>query len=440
MNVVIYGVGDARDYSTFLRLRNDAISYRAKVYLFLSNRSNYWLMNEENVHYCPKVEIALKLSIEKEIKVVLILNPQMLISGAIDIFSSYGYLVFGPSATEAKLEGSKEFGKKIMKETKIPTPHSVSFNCPQMALNFLTENWSSETKFVIKSDKMLDDANVRSQVPDNLNDARACVSKLSEYLYENCIDSSILIEEHCSGAEFSIHVVLNHNSYVILPPTRDYKRRYSGGIGPNTHGMAAISFSRRDLKLLDEINNSIIRPTFNYLVKNKYSYPGILYFGVMITSSGPKLIEYNVRPGNPEWISLLNIIESNLYTLICDAANNQQLSICILENTVSLSVFLTTDDYPHPENYLLIPDSLRTRVNSPKNIQVLSENLSLNDKNQLIGKDRVFNISTISDDYISAMQSITDFIESLALNNLSFRSDAGKEFTKGYLDNFMAVK
>ncbi len=238
--------------------------------------------------------------------------------GIVDEFESRGLAVIGPRKAAAQLEASKAFAKDFMARHGLPTARYVSAHSAGFALLELESgDFGSEDKpVVIKADGLAAGKGV--VVAANRREAEIAINELAN-IAGSAAAEKIVLEECLTGQEVSVLAFVDGESYALMPPVRDHKRIGDGDTGPNTGGMGTVT----DDSLLThdqvtEIEEKFIRPTLHGCVKEGMTFRGILFLGLMMTASGPKLLEYNVRFGDPEAEAILVRLETDLVD-ICEA-------------------------------------------------------------------------------------------------------------------------
>jgi phosphoribosylamine---glycine ligase len=232
-----------------------------------------------------------------------IAGPELpLVLGIADEFAARGLMLLGPGQHAAQLEGSKIFSKQFMERHGIPTA-AVRGICDSLA-GALAALDSSDGPCVIKADGLCAGKGVL--VTSSRAEARAFVERLMTTPAFGDAGKRVLIEETLAGQELSYIILTDGENFIPMAPARDHKRAYDGDQGPNTGGMGA--YSTGDIlpaELENKILDAIVRPTLAGLQKEEIPYRGFLYFGLMLTSEGPKLLEYNCRLGDPETEAVL---------------------------------------------------------------------------------------------------------------------------------------
>ena len=238
--------------------------------------------------------------------------------GIVDEFESRGLRIVGASKKAAELEASKAFAKDFMKRHSVPTAEFAVAHSAEEAISILESGkfGGPDSPVVIKADGLAAGKGV--VVAANRAEGIAAIEEL-ESLAGTQAASRIVLEECLTGSEVSLIMFADGEDFALMPPTRDHKRIGEGDTGPNTGGMGTFT----DASLLtdeqiEEISETIIRPTLRGCIAERFPFRGILFLGLMMTAAGPKLLEYNVRFGDPETQSIVVRLETDLVE-ICEA-------------------------------------------------------------------------------------------------------------------------
>ena len=276
-----------------------------------------------------------------------IVGPEApLVAGLVDEFESRGLKVFGPSQRASMLEGSKAFAKEFMQKYGIPTAEFHTFEDPQRAKNFIKD---FGVPVVIKADGLASGKGVF--VCKSYEEALRAIDNLMIKKALGEAGSKVVVEEFLEGEEASYIVMLNGDSYVPLPTSQDHKRLLDGDKGPNTGGMGAYSPN----PFVDEVTEKAIREliierVIKGLREEGIYYRGFLYAGLMLTKDGPKVLEFNVRLGDPEAQPLLMRIKGDFLQILLDFYEGKPVSLEI-DPRHTLCVVLASKGYPEkPED------------------------------------------------------------------------------------------
>ena len=289
------------------------------------------LNNEEIVSYCKSNKIDF-----------VVVGPEApLANGLIDILIKNKILCFGPTKEAALLESSKSFTKYICDKRNIPTANYVLANSKKEALGFIEK---FKPPFVIKLDGLAAGKGVF--ISKNKSEAIKSINDI--YGIRNN-HNTILIEEFLKGIEASLFIISNGNKFKSLGSAQDYKKIYKKDLGPNTGGMGAFSPSLNiSPEMEKDILKRIVSPTLKEMDKRGTPFSGILYVGLMITNEGPKLIEYNVRLGDPECQVIAIRLGAQLLDAFIYCATNEFKKIKInYANDFGVTVVMASGGYPN---------------------------------------------------------------------------------------------
>ncbi len=290
---------------------------------------------------------------DEAIDLVIVGPEQPLVDGVVDALDAAGIACFGPNAAAARLEGSKAYTKAFLQRHDIPTADYAEFSDLHAALQHVNQ---CAYPTVIKADGLAAGKGV--VIAADRREAESAVrDMLSEHKF-GAAGSTVVIEEFLHGEEASFMVIADGEDFLPLATSQDHKARDDGDRGPNTGGMGAYSPAPIvDQALHQRVIEQVIKPTLHGLVKDGTPFRGFLYAGLMIDAQGqPRVLEFNVRMGDPETQPILQRLRSNLDEL-CLAALNGQLKDCAIEwdPRFSLGVVLAQQGYPgHCESGQLI--------------------------------------------------------------------------------------
>lgn len=267
---------------------------------------------------------------------ITVVGPEApLVAGVVDRYRANGRVIFGPTAAAARLEGSKTFSKTFMQRTGIPTARFVTVSSPQAALDALAH---FSLPVVLKADGLAAGKGV--VIASTREDALDAIKSLDA--------PALVIEDFLPGEEVSFIVISDGHRVLPLPPSQDHKRAYDGDQGPNTGGMGAYC----DERILTpaqtgEIMDRVIQPAIHGMAKEGHPFTGFLYAGLMMTSNGPYVLEFNVRLGDPEAQAILHRLQSDLLPVVYAAARGDLSGITLTSQPEpSVCVVLAADGYP----------------------------------------------------------------------------------------------
>lgn len=268
-----------------------------------------------------------------------------LVAGIVDEFRRQGLTIFGPSAAAARLEGSKVFTKKMLRRASIPTADFAVFNRWQEADRYIEEG--DEQPLVVKADGLAAGKGVF--VCANKAQARAAVKSILQEKTFGDAGLQVVIEECLVGEEASVLALVDGDTIVPLEVAQDHKRAYDNDKGPNTGGMGAYCPAPLiTTEIMDEIVRRILVPTVHAMKVDGCPFSGILYAGIMLTAGGPKVLEYNVRFGDPEAQPVLMRLKTDLAELLMMAATGRlsELEGLDWDPRPAVCVVMASEGYP----------------------------------------------------------------------------------------------
>lgn len=334
--VLILGSG-AREHALAWRLAKDG----AELHIAPGNGGTLAFENHalDLANLQATKELARKLD-----PALIVVGPEApLVAGAVDLLEGSGFSVFGPRREAARLEGSKAYAKSLMEKLGIPTAQSRTFHELEQALAYVR---SSDAPLVLKADGLAAGKGVlMTRSPQEAEDGLR--ELMSERRFGNAGDV-VVIEETLIGPEVSFHVLCDGTSALPLDTAQDHKRLLDGGVGPNTGGMGSFSpsphVSRRER---EEILRVIVRPLLAEMERRGAPFRGVLFVGLMMTSVGPKVLEFNVRFGDPETQSLMVRLAGNFFeTLRACATGTLVANAMGLGAGASATLVLASKGYP----------------------------------------------------------------------------------------------
>lgn len=232
--------------------------------------------------------------------------------GIVDLFTHQRLRVFGPTKSAARLESSKIFAKELMRAQKIPTAEAKTFSEIDQALEYCD---STQFPIVIKADGLALGKGVI--IAPDVQSARATITAMMKEGRFGEAGRRVVIEEFLLGSECSLHAFVDGQNYRLLESARDHKRVFDGDKGPNTGGMGAFSPANNwTAQLQAQFESAIMQPLLRGLEKERVTYRGLLYPGLMVTRDGPRVLEFNCRFGDPETQALLPRMKSDLLPIL----------------------------------------------------------------------------------------------------------------------------
>lgn len=275
----------------------------------------------------------------------VIVGPEVpLCLGLVDRLDEKGILAYGPKADGARFEGSKTYTKELLLKYNIPTGAAANFDDSEAAIQYLD---TASFPIVVKADGLAAGKGV--VIAEDYETAKKAIVAMIDGGAFGESGKSVLIEECLFGEETSIHVIVSGKDYVILPTSQDHKQVFEGDKGPNTGGMGA--YSPADLiddAMMKRIEKEIVKPSIDGIAAEGIDFRGTLFIGLMMTASGPKVLEYNTRFGDPETQVLITRLETDPVEIMIAAAKGRLAEIDVrVKCEYAMVVVLASDGYPN---------------------------------------------------------------------------------------------
>jgi phosphoribosylamine---glycine ligase len=322
---------------------------------------------------------------------LVVVGPEApLVAGLVDDLDGAGIKAFGPKRDAAQLEGSKNFVKQLCRDFNIPTAAYESFTDAKAAKAYVAQVGAP---IVVKYDGLMAGKGVT--VASSVAEAHAAIDSIFQTEPNSTQDTAMVVIEECLiGEEISFFCLSDGETVLPFGSAQDHKRAYDGDTGPNTGGMGAYSpapsfTSALEQRTLDEI----IKPTIAAMKARGTPYKGVLFAGLMLTSDGPKLIEYNVRFGDPECQVLMLRLQSDLLAILLACSEQKLVETKVtLNNDFALTIVMAAKGYPasYETGTLIkgVDDAIRIQ-----GVRVFHAGTKLDGKNVLSNGGRVLNIT-----------------------------------------------
>jgi len=356
-----------------------------------------------------------------------VVGPEIpLISGIVDLFEKEGLKIFGPSQKAAQLEGSKSFSKDLMKKYHIPTANYRIFTSPEKARESLK---NQKFPVVIKADGLAAGKGV--MICESIESSFRAINEIMEKKVFGDAGSSIVIEDFLEGEEVSVLAFTDGENILLLEPAQDHKAIFDEDKGPNTGGMGAFSPTPIFTEVLKkDTMEKIFKPIVRAMAKEGRRYRGILYAGLINTPNGLKVLEFNVRFGDPETQPILMRMESDIIPLFFDTMTGMLKNKKIKwKNEAAVCVVMASEGYP---------------ANYPKGEEISGlDRLELNTQtvvfhagtkkvnNKLVTSGgRVLGVSSVGDSMGNAIKNSYEVVSKISWKSSYYRTDIGKKAVK----------
>jgi phosphoribosylamine--glycine ligase len=421
VRILIIGSG-GREHALAWKLNQSPL----KPELFIAPGNGGTALEGENIPVSETdIQGLMNVIVEKRIDFV-IPGPELpLVNGIVDACETIGVRSFGPAAYAANLEGSKAFAKTIMREAGVPTADFAVFRDYAAAVSYVR---SRPLPLVIKADGLAAGKGVI--IAHSLEEALAALNLYMNERVFGVAGECVVVEDCLIGEEASFLAFCQGDTVLPMPSAQDHKAAYDGDTGPNTGGMGAYSPAPiLPESRYPEIVDLVFRPMLAAMKARGCPFSGILYAGLMMTSEGPKVLEFNVRFGDPECQPLLMRLESDLLEVMLACAEGR-LADCSLSfsKQTGLCVVLTAKGYPtaYPRG-MVIEGISRAEATAPGNVKVFQAGTKLDGRQLISTGGRVLGVTALGDSLAQAQQRAYAAVGHIHMTNCHFRRDIGNK-------------
>ena len=424
-NVLIIGNGGRENSLAWIIQKNELVK---KVYLIPGNAGS------ERINKCERIRIDINNKNELVKKLdflkinLIVIGPEVpLANGLADFLREKKYKVFGPGKDGARLEYSKSWAKEFMQDANIPTAKFWKVNSLEEATKVI---YSLSIPLVVKADGLASGKGVF--IPNSKDECLRAAETIFNGKFGNS-GNVVVLEEKIQGPEVSVFALCDGEKYILLPTAQDHKRLNEKDKGPNTGGMGAYSPAPLLTEdSLDTIVKEIIDPTINELKKRNIDYRGVIYFGLMITEVGAKVIEYNCRFGDPECQTIMPLMDQNFVSLLekCSMGKltgNEKINT---SDKFSGCVIATSKGYPHKYKTGF---PIKIGKIDTTDCQIFDSGTSLNENGELVTDGgRVLSIVCQDKDFDMVFEKAYKNLKEINFDGIYFRNDIGYQVRKNF--------
>lgn len=416
--IILYGLGNGRDHANHIEFTK----CKNLEFCSLISNKNALMEKYDNVYYIKSIDEAIEFAKKYNPDLVIISNRKDLSNGVTEKFREEGFETFGITKEVAKLETVKEYGKEFMVRNSINTPKYYVTDDENDAVKYIQKNWSNtQYGYVFKVNQFSKNSFKRTAVPDNLEDAIQHIHRL----FNSTPNAKLIIEEKIVGYELSLHIIINNGRYAILPLVQDYKKKYPRNEGPMTAGTASVAENKIiPTELLRKLKNEIIEPTIKGFKCENIEYNYILYIGVMVSDTGkPYVLEYNTRTGNPEWLSILGLLDKTIIDVFEAFYNNvEEIEKFWKKDYCSVTLYGFSAGYPEVQRKYY-NENIMNLERIKNDTDIIGEHIERRNNDFIPSGGRVFALRRTGKDFDKVKKELIEDFYCIKMNGLYFRED-----------------
>ncbi len=417
MKVLVIGSG-GREHALAWKLRQ---SPRVKkVYIAPGNAGTAKIGQNVDIK-ASELERLLDFAKKESIDLTVVGPDDILAAGIVDLFEKEELPIFGPSREAAQLEWSKSFAKRFMVRHGIPTARFGEFDSAERAIAALGE---FGYPLVVKADGLALGKGV--VIVQDRQEAEAAIDEMMVQRRFGDAGRKVVIEEFLSGAECSVHALVDGQSYLLFPTAQDHKQLYDGNRGPNTGGMGTFSPSQRlDGFQLEEVKKRVLEPFLQGIREEGLRYRGLLFPGLMLTKAGLRVLEFNCRFGDPETQVLMPRLQSDIVDLFeSTITGNLAGAVARWDERPAVCVVMASGGYPGSYETGKKVIGL-DQVDQMPGVAVFHAGTRATNHGVVTSGGRVLGVSALSDTLSTAKRLAYDGVEKIKFDGSYFRSDIG---------------
>ncbi len=420
MNILVIGSG-GREHAIVMKLAESS-----KVDKLYCTPGNGGIAKYAECFDVKATDIEGVVNLAKQVSadMVVVAPDDPLVLGMVDALNEAGFRAFGPDKAAAIIEGSKVFSKNLMKQYNIPTAKYEVFSEAQQAIEYIKNENTYPT--VVKADGLALGKGVI--IAQNFEEAKDAVTSIMEDKIFGQSGSNIVIEEFLTGPEVSVLCFTDGKTVSPMVSSMDHKRALDNDEGLNTGGMGTVAPNPHYTNsIADECMKTIFIPTVEAMVKENRKFKGCLYFGLMLTPNGPKVIEYNCRFGDPETQVVLPLLETDLVDIF-NAVIDEKLDTLSIEwkNQAAACIILASGGYPKKYETGKEISGLDEK-GQIANALVYHAGTKADGGKLLTAGGRVLGITATADSLKDALDSAYNTVNSISFEKMHYRKDIGQK-------------
>ncbi|HRX13574.1 MAG TPA: phosphoribosylamine--glycine ligase [Eubacteriales bacterium] len=364
------------------------------------------------------IDNIVNFAVKNEIDYAVVAQDDPLVLGLVDRLNQAGIDCFGPTKNAAIIEGSKVFAKNFMQKHNIPTAQYCTFDTAEEAVKYLK---LSDFPVVIKADGVAAGKGVT--IANDIEQAKDAVTSIMDDKIFGKSGDKIVIEEYMRGTEFTLLAFCDGETIKPMVSSMDHKKAFDGDMGLNTGGMGAIAPSPvYNEKIRQETLEKIVYPTLAAFKKEGIIFKGCLYFGLMATDKGVRVVEYNCRFGDPEAQVVLPLLKTDLFTVM-KATTNGTLDKTEIEfyDKYACCVIMASKGYP-----IKYEKGYEIEIDEKVEPYIFYAGVKTVDNRLVTNGGRVLGVTAVEDSYLKAINKAYERVNKVKFENMFYRNDIGK--------------
>lgn len=424
-NVLVIG-GGGREHALAEKLKQEEVV--GEVYCAPGNGGTEVSTGITNLEYTDFAGLSRQIK-KKDIDFLVVGPEKPLADGLADYFSDRGVPVFGFPSKTATLEASKSFADEFKRSYGVSSPEFITVNSLARGLDYVREKLVEEgkEKLWVKADELCGGKGVIGVT--NMGEGEEALTALLEE--KKCgVGEKVIIQEDVPGEELTIQALTDGNNFVLTPPSQDHKQLCEGGRGPNTGGMGAYAPAPAFSGAVKEsFKEKILAPTVKGLREENLGGPGVLYFGLRLSrEEEPKVLEYNVRFGDPEAQVVLSLLDSDLYPILRSAANGDLSALkgeFNWKEGAAICVVISVGGYPRDYGDEDFPIEGIERAEAIPGARVYHSGTTVRDGKIYTDGGRVLSVTASGGSLRKAQKKAYHAVDEISFRNMYYRSDIG---------------
>lgn len=372
----------------------------------------------------------LKFALDYKIDLTIVSQDDPLAMGIVDVFTEHGLAIFGPTKAAAQIEASKAWAKNLMADADVPTAQFVTLNDYPMALELVRDHFyhhegDNSKPIVVKASGLA--LGKGAYVCKTLVEAEQVLDDIMVKRIHGDAGNEVVIEDYLDGQEVSLHAICGHSSFSMFPSAQDHKAAYDGDMGPNTGGMGAFApvpwFTSANM---DFVERHVVGPILSAMDIEGAPFMGFLYPGMKMSRHGPRVLEFNARPGDPEMQVYMRLLKTDLLEIILFCMDGKLDEVKVEWNPgYAVCVVLASGGYPSPDYKKGMPITGIEDAELLSDVLVFHAGTTNQDGLLKTSGGRILGVTAIGSTLQEAIDRAYAGVAHIHFNGMQYRNDIG---------------